>query len=71
MFFVFQIPVTNSLTHKVLIQLKTLTGNFYPSIYLNQVQMNSMPSDLSSLNYPTIASYSLKFDNGLSQYLTN
>jgi hypothetical protein len=31
--------------------------------------MNSMPTDFTSLNYPTIVNYNLKFDNGLSVYL--
>lgn len=70
-FHVFQVPGAKLLDddgnnledvfYKAKISIKALTPHFYPIVYLNKIEMNTQPTELSQLTFPTIQNYYMAF----------
>lgn len=57
----FSIPRSWSTKALTTLSLEALTDDFYPSIYLNKIQLDDEPEDVETMNYPTIVDFDYKF----------
>jgi len=69
MFFVLQVPVTNSIYHTVHLNITGIDTqrSFYPGVYLNQIQMDAEPSvdEFQDYDFPDVQAYMLKFGDDI------
>lgn len=69
MFFVLQVPVTNSIYHEVHLNITGIDTktSFYPGVYINQVQMDGEPNvdDFKDYTFPTVRDYMHKYGDDL------
>jgi len=43
------------------IVIESLTPHFYPQVYLNKIELDEEPSELSTLTFPTIDTHDIAF----------